>query len=76
MNLKTYFEQFPFGARGKEKQRVASLVGVGVDALQHWVNGRRKPTPNHVFKLEKVLDFAVTRYELRPDIYPLGDKAA
>jgi len=70
MKLKLYFEQFPLGIRRQKKKKIAQMVGVTEYALQHWINGRRKPTPIHAVGLEKVLEGAITRYDLRPDIYP------
>jgi len=48
--------------------RVASVCGVSVPAVSRWKSRGRIP-PGHVLDVERMVDSAVTRYELRPDVY-------
>lgn len=38
-------------------------------SLGHWMYGHRNPSPKHALQIEKLTIGAVTRYDLRPDIY-------
>lgn len=54
--------------------RLAAKVGVSINAVSLWVRGARrgKPIPaERVLQIERATGGAVTRHELRPDIYPV-----
>lgn len=55
---------------------LARLVGgITPQAVQKWCETGVVPA-ERVLQVEAAVNGAVTRYELRPDIYPLPDKAA
>ena len=56
--------------------RVAELLGITRQAMQQWdtVDGKYRVPPKHVLRLEGMS--AVSRYELRPDIYGPAPKRA
>ena len=43
-----------------------------------WINRSKSlvPPAEYVLDIEKIVDGAVTRHELRPDLYPLEESAA
>lgn len=50
----------------------ASALGVSQMTISVWCKTR--VPAEHVIKIEKLTDGLVTRYDLRPDIYPLEDE--
>lgn len=55
--------------------KVAKLCDVKQQAVSLWVQRGYLPS-KHVLTLEKACKRFITRYELRPDLYPREDKAA
>lgn len=53
---------------------LARIIGVTAQAVQQWVRFGRIPA-ERVLEVERATNGAVTRYELRPDLYP-KEKAA
>jgi DNA-binding transcriptional regulator YdaS (Cro superfamily) len=52
---------------------LARLCGVKPQAVQKWVATGRPPA-ERVLQIEQVTKGQVTRYELRPDLYPLEEE--
>jgi DNA-binding transcriptional regulator YdaS (Cro superfamily) len=48
---------------------LAKAVGVKQQNVWSWVNRTGKCPPEHVLAVEAATEGAVTRYQLRPDIY-------
>ena len=50
--------------------RAAERLGVSRQTVHNWLNSGRIPADNgQVIEVEMAVDGAVTRYELRPDVY-------
>jgi DNA-binding transcriptional regulator YdaS (Cro superfamily) len=47
---------------------LASLLGVSPQAVQQWVE-KGHPPPERCLAIERAVSGAVTRFELRPDVY-------
>lgn len=56
-------------ANNLTQQQFAEQSECSPSAISHICTGRRKPSPTKVFRIEKASGNAVTRYDLRPDIY-------
>lgn len=48
------------------QKKVAELFGIKQQSVSKWLVS----PPNRVIKLENATDHLITRYELRPDLYP------
>ena len=48
---------------------VADALGVSEMAVRHWCNGIRRIPGERCIDVEEATNGAVTRYELRPDIF-------
>lgn len=70
MKFDQYIKNFPREDRQKIIAFLAAQLKVGRSAIIHWVNGRRRVSPQLVITLENLTNGAVARHELRPDIYP------
>lgn len=69
MRLEEYIaRRKDLGERGV-MQELADKVPVTVATISRWASGSRKPRPKHVTALVVATNGAVTREELRPDIY-------
>ena len=54
-------------------QKLADQIGVCESRVRQWAYGT-KPVPAHqVIPLERATDGAVSRFQVRPDIYPIED---
>lgn len=49
--------------------RLAKLLGVTQGMVSAWSTGRKKVAPHWCSRIERATDNAVTRFELRPDIF-------
>ena len=49
----------------------ARRVGVSQGMVWQWLNGRRRVAAENVLPIEEATGGAVTRHELRPDLYPV-----
>lgn len=47
----------------------AAAVGVSPAFVWQWVNGKRPVPAQHCIPIEKATGGAVTRYDLRPDVF-------
>lgn len=45
-------------------------LGVRQSLVSYWLHSKGRPPPEHVIDIEKATQSQVTRYDLRPDIYP------
>ncbi|MFS2007946.1 transcriptional regulator [Duganella sp. CT11-25] len=54
---------------------LANLVGVTPQAVQQWVKRGLAPA-KRCLRIEAVLDSAVTRFDLRPDLFGAAPEAA
>lgn len=70
MDLKTYIKDTA------ARRRLAETVGTSYDYLWQLATGWRGRRPSRItaFAIERATDGAVTRQELRPDIWPPDDK--
>lgn len=50
---------------------LARAIGVRQCHIWNWLNRNKKVPASQVLKIEEALQGKVTRFELRPDIYPL-----
>lgn len=71
MKLHTYINTWPRYERRRVLQVIAYRLGVTESAVRHWTNGIRRIPAERVLAVEHVTGGEVTRYELRPDIYPV-----
>jgi len=55
------------------QKNLAKMMGVSKQAVTKW---RKKVPAERVLKIESATNGAVTRHELRPDLYPEEDRAA
>lgn len=53
----------------------AEKVGVNQGLVSMWLSGKVRMTPEWVLQVEKVTERELSRYELRPDIYPRDNAA-
>lgn len=49
---------------------LAKAIGVKQPAISHWLHRDKNIPAEYAIKIERATNGAVTRYELRPDIYP------
>ena len=54
-----------FGTQAK----AAAAVGVSQQSLNRWLNGSKKPSASRAIAIERATDGAVTRAEIRADIF-------
>lgn len=62
-------------ASGTTQAELARRVGVTPPMVWQWLTNYRGIAAERVLAIEAATDGAVTRYELRPDIYPLPKSA-
>jgi DNA-binding transcriptional regulator YdaS (Cro superfamily) len=53
----------------KTQTAMAEAIGATGPFVSQWMNGKRPVSPKYCLRIEKVTGGAVTRYELRPDIF-------
>ncbi len=56
------------------QQALAEKVGVRYQAVQKWIRAKRVPA-ERVLAIEEATGGAVSRHDLRPDIYPRESRA-
>lgn len=71
MDMQEWFRQ----ASDEEKSRVASEAGTSAQYIYQLSTGRRRPSYQMAQKLATALRGAVTKKELRPDIWGAEDAA-
>lgn len=52
------------------QKATAARIGATRQAVWYWLRGERNPSPKFVLEIERQTNGAVTRENLRPDIYP------
>jgi DNA-binding transcriptional regulator YdaS (Cro superfamily) len=62
-------------ASAVSQTELARRVGVSPGMVWQWLNGRRRIAAENVLSIEEATGGAVTRYELRPDLYPLNQSS-
>ncbi|HET7592549.1 MAG TPA: helix-turn-helix domain-containing protein [Rhodanobacteraceae bacterium] len=55
---------------------LATAAGVTAGMVSQWVNGVRPVAAHHCIRIEQATQGAVTRYELRPDVFGEAPPAA
>lgn len=70
MELNTYINTWPRHERRRVIRVIAGHLGVTESAVRHWISGIRRIPAERVLAVEHATGGEVTRYELRPDIYP------
>lgn len=63
-------------AAGGKQNELASRLSVTPQALNQWVNGVRPVPAKHCIAIEEATGGAVTRYELRPDVFGAAPTSA
>jgi len=59
------------------QRALASMLDIDPSFVSQWVSGHRKVPPNYCGHIEAMTDGAVTREQLRPDIFgPPAEGAA
>lgn len=66
MNLRIYLDALAFG----ERRKFARLIGVVPAYLSQIRSGIRTPSPQLALLIERATNGAVSRQDLRPDVYP------
>lgn len=56
-------------AVGGKQTELASRISVTPQALYQWINNLRPVPAKHCIAIEQATDGAVTRYDLRPDVF-------
>ena len=64
MNLSHYIE-----SSGLTRGQFASAIGRTEGAVSHWLTGRYKVSPESAIAIEQATKGAVTRHDLRPDVF-------
>lgn len=49
---------------------------LGQSAISNWIQRQRRVPAERVIAVERAVDGAVSRHELRPDLYPRDERAA
>ena len=65
MNLKDYFAGQPYGA----KVSLARKIGVSKTWMSQLISGKEQCSPQLANKIQEATNGAVTREDLRPDIF-------
>ena len=73
MELHAYIHSRPRSQRRSLREQIAQQLGVTEGAVRHWANGTRRIPAEQVLALESATGGRVTRYELRPDLYPTAE---
>jgi len=66
MNKETYWK----GLTTQEKQELADYAGVHYNSLSSVFNGKREASPNLIEKITQYSEGALTKCDIRPDLYP------
>ena len=73
MKLHAYINSWPRYQRRSIREQIAQQLGITEGAIRHWANGTRRIPAEQVLALESATGGRVTRYELRPDLYPTAE---
>lgn len=63
-------------APGMGQTRAAALFGVSQGLVSHWLNGRKRITAERAKQIETATGGAVSRADLRPDLFADQQRAA
>lgn len=63
-------------APGMGQKRAAALFGVSQSMVSHWLKGRERITAERAIQIEQATAGAVTRADLRPDLFADQQRAA
>ncbi len=55
---------------------LARKLGVRQGNVWSWLNRSKRVDENYAIPVEKAVESKVTRYELRPDLYPIEEVSA
>lgn len=61
---------------GVKVLELAAQVGITRQHMYRLINGKRRVPAELVLPIERATGGAVTRHDLRPDLYPTPDRAA
>jgi len=67
MNITEYLER-----ENMSRAKFASRIGVSPTTVLYWQTGKRNPSPGRARLVEEITGGAVTRAELRPDVWDLA----
>ena len=56
-------------AVGGQQSELAKRISVTAQAVNQWVGGLRPVPAKHCIAIEEATEGAVTRYDLRPDVF-------
>jgi DNA-binding transcriptional regulator YdaS (Cro superfamily) len=70
MNLKEYIQSYQRTERAKIKKNIEDVLKVSSSTVRLWMCGKRRMASEKALRLEEWSDGLLTRYDLRPDIYP------
>ncbi len=62
MDIKTYLSR-------RSRRELADALGVTPPLISQWLSGHRRISPETALRIERATNGAVTREELRPDIF-------
>ena len=61
------------GSRMEGYQALAENIGVCESMIRQWAYGTKRVQAHQVIPLERATDGVVSRFQVRPDIYPIED---
>lgn len=51
------------------QKEAGNLLNITQPAIHKWMTGKSKPSAKHAIAIERATKGAVTRYDLRPDVF-------
>ena len=67
MDLRAYLRVYA------SQQWLAEQLGVTQGTVSRWCQGKVPVPAKHVLPIERITGRVVSRFELRPDLYPIDD---
>ena len=65
------------GSQKELADRISSVdLPIGQSGISNWIQRLKRVPAERVLAVEQAVDGKVSRYELRPDIYPREERAA
>ncbi|WP_425515864.1 transcriptional regulator [Methylomagnum ishizawai] len=68
--LNAYIKSLPRRQRGSFRRNLAEAIGLSEPMVRHLANGTRAISAERAVQIEEATKGVVTRYELRPDLWP------